>query len=739
MVKKKYNKIKAIRKKIKLSLRGDAMDKSNLTSRQKSIILLLTQFTAKNPVTISTLSEKLKLSSRTILREMPSVEKWLKEKQFRFIRKPGVGLMLDETIERQQELFELLQKENVEQSYSKEERIALLLGELLTSKEPLKSYYFTSKFKISDGTLSNDLDEAQEQLKTFEIELIRKPGIGIYLKGGENNYRQAMVQLLYKIMDEKELIHLLSGKITEKTRPKLQVPIQNRLLHFIDQETIEIIEIILGETEKKLKIKYTDSAYIGLVVHIALAIKRIENNEKIIMDQATLSELRSLPEFSVSAAIAAKLEEKFLIEIPESEIGYITMHLKGAKLRLARTKEAIDLEQLNYYQIAAMMIDSVENQLGVVLDEKEQLEEDIANHLGPAISRLTMNLKIKNPQKKEIQETYPRVYQATEKACEIIKEITKVAVLPESEIAYIAMHFGAALERSNCFDSRFQVVIVCPTGVGTSRLLAANIKKEYANIEIHSIISALHIDTKKLKEQEIDLIISTVELNVDYPFLYVSPLMTEQDKEKLKKYLGRAKKKIIQNKKRVQKRSCSSEDIQEITQWGIEINALLENIRLHVLEEVSSIQELTADAGILFAESGQAAEEMTEKLFSREHLGSTYIDETQMFLFHCKSGFLSHSRFGVIRLKEPVKIEGKKIAGGIVFMIPEEDSGICREIISEISGKILDDSALLHAILHQGEKELRKEIECLLCFYYQKKIKKRMEMLEYEKPDSEIW
>ncbi|MBO8434846.1 MAG: HTH domain-containing protein [Tyzzerella sp.] len=50
-------------------------EKSGLTSRQKAIIQILTQFTATNPVTVSAISEKLKLSSRTILREMPKIEK----------------------------------------------------------------------------------------------------------------------------------------------------------------------------------------------------------------------------------------------------------------------------------------------------------------------------------------------------------------------------------------------------------------------------------------------------------------------------------------------------------------------------------------------------------------------------------------------------------------------------------------------------------------------------------------
>ena len=43
------------------------------------IIEMLAQFTADNPVTVQAISEKLKLSSRTILREMNQIDAWFEE------------------------------------------------------------------------------------------------------------------------------------------------------------------------------------------------------------------------------------------------------------------------------------------------------------------------------------------------------------------------------------------------------------------------------------------------------------------------------------------------------------------------------------------------------------------------------------------------------------------------------------------------------------------------------------
>ena len=78
-----------------------------LTSRQRDIIRILSK-TAGNPIPVGAVSEKLDVSSRTVLRELPAIEKWLDENDFTFIRKPGVGLSIDEDPESIKLLQELL-------------------------------------------------------------------------------------------------------------------------------------------------------------------------------------------------------------------------------------------------------------------------------------------------------------------------------------------------------------------------------------------------------------------------------------------------------------------------------------------------------------------------------------------------------------------------------------------------------------------------------------------------------
>lgn len=67
------------------------MRNKKLNSRQKEIIQILTRSTVTNPITISSIADKLSLSSRTVLREMPKIEKWLEENEFKFIKKTRSG------------------------------------------------------------------------------------------------------------------------------------------------------------------------------------------------------------------------------------------------------------------------------------------------------------------------------------------------------------------------------------------------------------------------------------------------------------------------------------------------------------------------------------------------------------------------------------------------------------------------------------------------------------------------
>lgn len=703
------------------------MKKKKLMSRQKQIIQILTKSTNKNPITISTIAEILNVSSRTVLREMPKIEEWLDENGFNFIKKPGVGLIIDESLENQQLILELLEVENVQKEYSKEERKRIILSELLIAKEPLKLFYFTNQLKVSEGTLSNDLDGIEDWLKAFDIKLIRRQGVGIYLEGNEKNYRKVLSDILYRTLEEKELIKLLKKSLNSpSSENSIEFSIENRMLNFIDKTIIKGIEKIVSELEEKFNFKLIDSDYIGLVVHISLAVQRIKNGEKISMDKSSLSELEILPEFAVATEITEKLEKVFTIEIPKDEIGYITMHLKGARLRLNKVENDIDLDNLDIKQISNYIITEVENDFNIEIINKQKLSKDIYNHLVPAISRMSMKLNIRNPLLENIKEQYSEIYHSCENVCEILKKITKIDKIPESEVAYIAMHIAAAIEE-NLKNENLSVVIACPTGVGTSKLLGVNIKKEFPNLDIKNSISVINIDTKKLKDDGIDFIISTVDLDVDYRYICLNPMFLQKDKIKLKEFIHRYSKQRITKKIIKKELKCDKDKIKNITNLGTEIISILEEVRVREINNVKTVNDLIGIASSVFAENVNHAKEMKKLLLEREEKSSTYLNGFNMMLLHCKDKKITSCKFGVIRLNEKLIEDGKEINFAIISLIPEKNTQTQINIMSHINGEIIERESLRNSIMKISEEELTSIIEKILGDLYRKELKRVME------------
>src|SRR5699024_5052933 len=99
--------------------------------------------------------------------------------------------------------------------------------------------------------------------------------------------------------------------------------IAERLLDFVNQETIVEIEANVEEVFKAFDIVLADNAYIGLVVHLALAVQRLKSGEKIHFDTKYLEEIQKYDEFKVAELLIERLKKGLAIEMPLDEIGYI--------------------------------------------------------------------------------------------------------------------------------------------------------------------------------------------------------------------------------------------------------------------------------------------------------------------------------------------------------------------------------------------------------------------------------
>ncbi len=224
-------------------------------------------------------------------------------------------------------------------------------------------------------------------------------------------------------------------------------------------------------------------------------------------------------------------------------------------------------------------------------------------------------------------------------------------------------------------------------------------------------------------------------LKVDYKYIRVNTIITEQDKmlieDNIRRVLKRKKYEKITEKHDVKnvkdKIRISRKDIYEISRLGDNINSLLESISVKQISKVSSIRELIHEASILFSYSENNVKEIEEKLVERELIASTYLSKLNIMLLHCRISSINNIRFGYIRLKKILREEDKLIEGAIVELVAEGFKNVHTEIMSEINESLIEKEEFIRILKQKSESDVIDKVEEILVELYKRKIDKSFE------------
>ncbi len=708
------------------------MSQFTLDSRQRKIISILCNET--DFITIGKIAKAVDVSSRTISRAMDPIEKWFEENAITLIKKTRVGLKVDATLEERNEILQLLNEEDIYKIYSPEERRLIMSLELLEKKKITKLLYFSNYFKVSNSTISKDLDVTEKWLKKYNLELIRKQGYGITVEGLEKNFRKAIINLLYDNTQVYELGKLVKNTVKQTTTAtETTKEVRKRLLNLIDQETLAILERILDEGEKHLNYELADSAYVGLLVHLSIAIKRISNGESIIIDPDYLLGLKKCNEFIVAELIGKTIAEEFKIEIPDSEVGYITMHLKGAKLRngnfstgnlLGENESIIGNYQLT--KVVLKMLEEIKKLSGYDLKDNKKLLVGLISHLRPALSRIQMKMDIRNPLLDQVKNNYPDIYDLSNQAVKVIEDWAGLKI-PDSEIGFLAMHIGAALETRKMLNSKkYNVLVTCSSGMGTSSLLASKIVKEYKNINIVASSSTRKLD-RLIKEETIDFIISTVAIeSIKVPYVKVSPLLLEDDKKMIRSLMEKIsiphRDDFRKLKKTTLKKDIDFQKLNEsiykiINHFFLAENILVEN-KSHLITWIS---EFLSDGQV------EKFEDIKNTLIDREYIEATIVTDQNILLLHGKTKKYEKLTFGVIHLKEAINEENYHnqlidVRNIIVMLAHEDATQYDIDTLSYISKSLIEKESFVESLINDPKNLFKENLINVLNDYMRERI-----------------
>ena len=646
--------------------------------RQHQIINLLLQSTA--PLTIDTIAKQLQVCNKTIRNDLKDIAELISGSELVLQSTPGIGVTLQGNDEEKLRLGNRLPTNNAPvDPASNAARKEYIIRRLLLREQRVTIRDIASELYLSRASVYKDLASVQDWLKRFNLNLRKKSSQGIEVIGKEGDWRSAVARLL----DTDRKTGALTVGIVESSQ-RIDKRTLQKMTALVDLDYGRL-EQLLTEMETRLNLHFSDEAFTSFVIHVAIAIKRLKAQKDIRLADSVLSELKQKEEYGVAAQLAQELESLFEVQIPDSEIGYILLHILGARTQTSHCQLDINFpDECNAAAIAKEIIRISQHALRVNLSDDAHLLKGLILHLRPAINRLKYGLTLKNPILDEIKQNYPELYGAAWMTSIVFERYLGVRA-GEEEIGYIALHLGAALERAR---KPLRALIVCTSGIGTSELIAARLNRCFNDVEIVDVLSTTALRTHSL--EAIDVIISTVPVETSKPVITVSPLLTQNDIKLLAVCFEK-----IRAKTKTSAIPLAIEHVQPMT--GL---ASREKIIRHIC---SRLQQL-----------GFVSSAFVRDALQREKIASTYLGNLSA-LPHASPQFAKLPVLAVCRLQNPVDWGGAPVDFILLLVLPEDSSDGVKQFLRALYRKLCYPEFIEKLRQSECTADIIHEMEGVLC------------------------
>lgn len=494
----------------------------NLVKQSKNLELVKL-LSPQNFISSEEIASSLKLSSRTVRNKLKELNDLLLENGAEIEFKPRHGVRL--VIKNKDFFRTFMHKSSCTENKipnSQEERVQYLLEYLLIKDEYVKLDDLCEQLHISNSTITNDLKIVKERLKKYNLVVEAKAKHGIKIKGNEFDLRLCITN-----NTSDRLLEQAGYKTNDNSKKE-----------------IEKVASILNKVFEENAFKISDFAYQNLITHLFIAIKRLQNEEIILLEDTQITTLKTdYPnEYKLAQLIAKEIKDIFDLTLPEVEIGYISIHLASKKIiemNYSQSENLVITDDIN--QIVKKMLLTIYDFFKVDFRDDLELRMALAAHLIPLKVRLSYDLSVKNPLLKDIKTRFTLAYTIAVQACDLLKEAFSKGVT-EDEIAYFALHFNLALERKKKKIELKNILIVCSSGKGSSALLVYRFKSEFGNY-LNQIDTSELYQLKKVDFTQYDYVIATVpipfQIPIPIPILEVKYFLEDEDLQAIKSFFHR--------------------------------------------------------------------------------------------------------------------------------------------------------------------------------------------------------
>ncbi|GAS83512.1 BglG family transcription antiterminator [Paenibacillus amylolyticus] len=674
----------------------------SITKRQREIV----EFLLEHPheVTAGEIAVEVKVSTRTVHRELQMIEQWLEPLGMKLEKKSGTGIRIDAGSDDLAVLRQQLEgKEYVE--FTPEERKLFMLCILLDEPEPVKLLALASDLKVTVSTVTTDLDDLESRIRQAGLKLVRRRGYGVKINGSETIHRTAIAALALEFLDESDLF----GR-----QPEQGCSIVNqKLLDMIGHGDVLTVENALWQPDIEWLENIPERQYMKLLIQLSVAVVRIRKGfgigrmsprEKTGDDVAERDDMKVPP--YMASRLCGVLSTQLGLTFSQDEQAYFHRLLVETEQRI-HSSRLLPIDDLILLDRVHSLIDQMQARTHYAFHEDRLLREGLLGHMEPVMERIEGQQMIRNPLLQQIRKDYDLLFEDVKKS---VGQAWPGTDVPDEEIGFLVMHFGASIERLRALKREIRAIIVCTSGIGSSRMLSSRLSKEIPEIRIMDSVS--WYEAARIPTDQYDLVLSTVDLPMDeHQYYKVSPLLTAEESERLRHFIKTTTLQQQHNKPReteVQTTSRYSDpDGMEATL--IEIVRIIGKFQVYPLDnqDIGFYKTVYAMCNVLHG-SGvlKEPEEIAKRLEAREAVGSQKIPGTRLALFHTRSEGIYRPSISLFQLTEPLLRTPDDPAGvtHILLMLgPRELSKESLEVLSEISALLLQEEMI--TLLEKGIRD----------------------------------
>jgi transcriptional antiterminator len=498
-----------------------------LDSRQARITRHL--LAESGPRSAEEIATALRLTTRVVRYNLPSIETYLRSGGLKVVRRRGVGIWIEGDDVRRAAIRSSLDDGAGPQVLNVDDRKLRAIAALLDrAPEPLHLAELEVELGTSRPTVRRDVRAAEAWLEEHHLHLRHLAGVGLVVRGTEIDVRKGLLALVLEAVPPEVLLSDASGDPASGTLEDRSEG-AGRFMAGLDLSAYRTILL-----DQLRELDENEPITIVATIYLAIVARRIQAGRTAAFHSGQLRSLIDHPLAEAASRIAAAMEKTANLVVGEPDIAAITEFLLGfAEVdgNAASTDDEVS-------EPVDRLVTAAADRLHPSLADDDQLRKSLAEHFRRLRLRLRYGLPVSNPLMQEVRERYPDVYQVAE---EIVAEVSPLGetVVPLDEIGFLTMYLAGSLER-NRLRPKIRVTVVCPAGMATAWILVSRLLAVFPQVEVIRVVSKTVFE-RGPDDVPTDVVVSTIPIGDELdrlPSVVVSPLLRERDIRRLSRLLG---------------------------------------------------------------------------------------------------------------------------------------------------------------------------------------------------------